>query len=178
MSGKAANDKKRWERFRADPDYEQVATTLRRVVDVAGLDRSTIGEYWGVTVHVNKKTFLRVNCADYALFYILDPDKPLHRRRCHLAVLGAKTSQPPVFVRMVRLFGEAVGRVLRVPVRSSGFGSYIQGSEVVICKFEALDKLLAKEGLRADVARHVAARPKKVFASRHNPFTTKLFDQI
>ena len=175
MSGKESNDRKRWERFRNDPDYEQVVATVRRVIDAAGLDRSTLGEYWCATVLVDKQTFLRVNCADYALFDIRDPEKPLPRRRCYLAVLRSGNQQPSTLVRIFRLLKEAVGRVVQIPVRSSGFTDYIPGSEVVICKFEALDKVLSREDVRADVARHVAARQRKCFPSRHNPLTAEIF---
>jgi hypothetical protein len=41
-----------------------VINELHHVVDAAGLDTSDLGTPWGITVHVNGDTFLRLNCAD------------------------------------------------------------------------------------------------------------------
>ena len=157
-----AENEKRWARFVADPDYDQVVELVRQVLNAAGLDRSTVGERWGLTVLVDKETYLRVNCADYALFDIRDPDLPLQDRQFALATLPEKST----------FFGRLFGAV-----RGRGFEDLVPGSVVRFGRVSSLPKLLAREDIRQGIRRHVEARPRRVFETRHNESAESILDE-
>jgi len=116
---------KRWQRFREDPDYSRVIVQVLALLDAAGLDQSTMGIDWGLTVHVDKDTFLRVNHADYALFDIRNPDLPLDDRKIAIAVLNMDSKKPGFLAR-------AAGKIAKAEfVRRKGFTKLVPDSEII-----------------------------------------------
>lgn len=163
-------NQKRWEKFRSDPDYHQVVTQVRDLLDAAGLDASTMSKTWGLTVHVDKETFLRVNHADYALFDIRKPHLPLEDRKIALAVLGRGK------VRSGLVWNLVFGVTGLITGKKPGFTKLVPGSKVIFTTFKDLPTLLAKPKIRDGIRRHVAARPRHIFATRHNPHSRQIFD--
>jgi len=160
----------RWQRFREDPNYSRVVVQVLALLDAAGLDQSTMGIDWGLTVHVDKDTFLRVNHADYALFDIRNPELPLDDRRVVIAVLNMDSKKP-------RFLARAAGKLAKSEFqRGNGFTKLVQGSEVVSTWFYDLQTVLLRENVQAGIRNHVQARPRKLYSTgRHNPLATEIF---
>ena len=76
-----------YEKFLKTEGTEEGLRALRIVSEVAGLNPIDIGVTWGVTVCVDKDTFVRLNVADYSLFDVREPSEPLLQRKSTLAYL-------------------------------------------------------------------------------------------
>lgn len=171
MSDAEALNRQRWNRFRQDPNYERIVDQVIVVLAAAGLNQSTMGVDWGLTVHVNKDTFLRVNHADYALFDIRDPDIALEDREVVLAVLRMDNQKPGLLARAA---GKLAGSTFE---RRPGFPKLVSGSEVVSASFYDLPTMLLRDDIKSGVRNHVEARPRKLYsASRHNPLAIEIYD--
>lgn len=170
MSDSETLNQQRWDRFRSDPDYDRVVEQILIVLEAAGLDRSTMGVNWGLTVHVDTKTFVRVNHADYALFDIRDPDLPLDHRYVVLAVLKMDDKKPGLLARAA---GKLAGSTFE---RRPGFPKLISGSEVVSANFYDLPTMLLREDIKSGIKNHVEARPRKLYSvGRHNPLSVEIY---
>ena len=169
MSDIDQKNEQRWARFKSDPDYQRVVDQVHVILGAGNLGVDSIGETWGLTVHVDKETFLRVNHADYALFDIRDPHLPLEERRIYLAVLKDEKNKPSLFSRALSKFAGARSQ------EREGFTQQVPGSEIVVATFYDLQFLTTRADILDGISRHVQARPRKIFPSRHNPHSVEIF---
>jgi len=129
------------------------------------------GGRWGITVFVDMKTTLRINHADYALFDVRDPDKPLNKRSCYLAYLPLANGSESFGTKIKR-------RALAAQyTKKPGFQKLVPGGKVAIFRADELDFVLESPEIKSGVPAHVQARQKRLFSpSRHNPLTASLFE--
>jgi hypothetical protein len=151
-----------FEKFLKTEGAEEGLRALRIVSEVAGLNPIDIGVTWGVTVCVDKDTFVRLNVADYSLFDVRQPSEPLLQRKSTLAYL------PQTRLSSSRL-------LLSGMTFSRGFTELPQGeslkkSSVCWFSFGKLDQLVERTAFADAVKAHVDARNRKIFKGRHNPF--------
>ena len=151
-----------FEKFLKLEGAEEGLKALRIVSEVAGLNPMDIGVTWGVTVCVDKDTFIRLNVADYSLFDVRQPSKPPLQRKSTLAYL------PQTRTTNLRL-------LLSGMTFSSGFRKLPQGeslkkSSVCWFSFGKLNQLIERTAFADSVKAHVDARNRKIFKARHNPF--------
>lgn len=151
-----------YEKFLKTEGTEEGLRALRIVSEVAGLNPIDIGVTWGVTVCVDKDTFVRLNVADYSLFDVREPSEPLLQRKSTLAYL------PQTRLSSSRL-------LLSGMTFSRGFTTLPQGESLKkssVCRFSfgKLDQLVERTEFADAVKAHVDARSRKMFKGRHNPF--------
>lgn len=171
MSDVEVNNLRRWERFKSDPDYDIVVEHVLDVLDAAGLTQSSMGDTWGLTVHVDKDTFLRLNHADYALFDIRDPHLDLKERRVVVAHVPDGAGKPSLLARGIFKLSGARGR------SGTGFTKLIPESETLWTTFDDLKPFLNRADFREAIGRHVTARGRKLYSvNRHNPHSAAIFD--
>ena len=170
---KIKRDGTRWDKFRGEPDFDELARHIVDVVAAAGLERSSMGKDWGLTVHVDKDMICRLNHADYALFDVRDPGKKSGDRKVVLAIL------PEAGEFKAGLWSWIRNRLLGVKYFASvGFPELVPGSIVLRFYSRDLDFILSMPAVRRGIRRHVEGRPnRKLFSKdRHNPMTESLFD--
>lgn len=160
-------NERRWQQFQENDGFEQAKTMVQLVINAAGLNPKDIGETWGITVHVDNNTYLRLNVGDYALFDIRDPKLDAEQREVCIAVLN------PGSPRIVtRLIWACTGTT---PAVQAGFTRYVPGSECLLTTSSKAERLLRSQNIQSAMRRHVAARPRKLFSqNRHNPHTNQL----
>lgn len=140
---------------------------MRGVADGCGLDRRELGETWGITVHVDATTCLRINVADYCLLDIRQPDRPLDDRVVKLAVL-----MPPRSRLGLALRGKGILWSIK-----PGFTKYVPESQLIVAEFPEMEGLIGRQMFRDAARRHVQARQRRLFSpDRHNPLTVNLLD--
>lgn len=163
-------NQKRWDRFLNDANYDEMKRQLLSVARVANLDHKDLGITWGITVFVDMKTTLRINHADYALFDVRDPDKPLNKRSCYLAYLPVASGKETFGTKIKR-------RALAAQYTNRpGFQKLVPGGKVAIFRADELDFVLESPQIVSGVPAHVDARQRRLFGpSRHNPLTADLF---
>jgi hypothetical protein len=151
-----------FEKFLKLEGAEEGLKALRIVSEVAGLNPMDIGVTWGVTVCVDKDTFIRLNVADYSLFDVRQPSKPPLQRKSTLAYL------PQTRTTNLRLL--LSGMTYSRGFRKLPQGESLKNSTVCWFSFGKLEQLLVQSVFTAGVKAHVDARPRVIFKSRHNPF--------
>lgn len=162
----------RWNKFREDPEFKYAASLIRLVVEHAGLSSADLGQTWGVTVHVDKNTYVRINHGDYALFDIRDPHLALDSREFCMAVVIPADFKPGAVTRAKMA---VTGSDLDI---NPGFEKKVPGSKVLWSDVFALPWLLNEKGIQRGLRDHVVARHRSLQRdSYHNPLTTKLFDR-
>lgn len=159
----------RWDKFTNEPRFDELKDLINSVIDAAGLDRSDCGLTWGITVHVDRDTFLRVNYADYALFDIRDPEKDFNERRvCIALVPGQKVGIIKRWIRALRGLN---------PRSKPGFTKLVPESHVMWTTLDKALKLVEFDDVRLGIRQHVEARHRaSILANRHNPLTEALLD--
>ena len=150
-----------FEKFLKLEGAEEGLRALRIVAEVAGLNPMDIGVTWGVTVCVDKDTFVRLNVADYSLFDVRRPSKPLLQRKSTLAYL------PQTRTTNLRLL--LSGMTYSRGFRKLPQGESLKKSSVCWFSFGKLDQLIERTEFADAVKAHVDARNRKIFKARHNP---------
>jgi hypothetical protein len=156
------HQRKLFDRYMKLEGAEEGLKALRDVSVAAGLNPVDLGVKWGLSVFVDKDTFVRLNVADYSLFDVRQPKEPLLKRKSTLAYL------PQTRTTNSRLL--LSGMTFSRGFRKLPQGESLKNSTVCWFSFGKLEQLLAQGVFAAGVKAHVDARPREIFKTRHNPF--------